>query len=230
MQLLAVGKSFVAPRPVRNPFRVSRVGALRRFGAAVASPNGPALKTAALGEGLVNAVTEVSAGSAAGPNCHSVTWPQTNAEVRKLPISFVGRERPQPVKVSPHEDAKGSGRLQGGRGAASTSSRAPGPTAPTSSGARAITTEAVPREKRVLFNFRPAARPANGSARAAASLDEVKVIRNDLSEADVEVVPAPAKGSEPPPPSPREVEPIGWTLMDWHRLADRFKVFSRAGA
>jgi hypothetical protein len=60
-------------------------------------------------------------------------------------------------------------------------------------------------------------------------LDQVRVVRNDLSEADLEVTPRkPEPKAEAATPKPQEQETIGYTLKDWARLAGRLSVFARS--
>lgn len=231
MKWLAVGKTFIAPKPARNPFRVSGLGTLPKFGPAVTASAGAAKKGSVLNGSAAPQFVERVPTGALEPACGSAARLQPEPEVSKLPVSFVGRAGPHPVEGQPKEAANKTERPFTDRPVAD---YPPGPSAQAAnlSGlSRSGGTVSVSGEKRLLFSFLPAGHHAAGVARAAASLDEVKVIRNDLSDADVEVVPAEIKtAAAPPPRSAVEAEPVGWTLWDWQRLASRLKVFGRAGA
>ncbi len=165
----------------------------------------------------------LAAGATAGPSMLNRAW--------KLPISFFGWGQPEPVKVTQAEPAKCGARLFKGppeaipRVVAEPQPRAPSLTKP----ARCATSE--PQAKRVLFDFRLPSRPAGTLRQADRSLESVKVVRNDLCDADLEVVPAAAKTTlSAPPKEERAKERVDYAPSDWSRLARRFQVFSRARA
>lgn len=165
----------------------------------------------------------LAAGTTAGPSMLNRAW--------KLPISFFGWGSPEPVKVTQAEPAKCGVRLF--KDPAEVTPRVVAePKAPVPSlakPARRVAPE--PQPKRVLFEFRLPSRPAGTLRSADRSLESVKVVRNDLSDADLEVVPATAKSTLPVQPKAEPAkERVDYAPSDWSRLAGRFQVFSRARA
>lgn len=141
----------------------------------------------------------------------------------KLPIRFFGSRSPEKVEVTPP--------APGDHGHA-----VPPPSRPPETAVPAQLSLVPPggsesgsrRQDRVLFAFRvPAKRPAKGVGNDL-RLEQVRVVRNDLNEADLEVVPRkPEPKAAAAPPGPEEKEAVGYTLKDWARLAGRLSVFAR---
>lgn len=142
----------------------------------------------------------------------------------KLPIRFIGNRPPEKVEVTPPAPAD---RRQ----------TTPPPDRPPEKAAPAELRLAPPdgrgtasrQQDRVLFAFRvPAKRLAKGAANDL-KLEQVRVVRNDLSEADLEVTPRkPEPKAEASASKTEEKEGIGYTLKDWARLAGRLSVFARS--
>jgi hypothetical protein len=142
----------------------------------------------------------------------------------RLPIRFFGSRPPERVEVTPPAPAEH-------RQATPPPNRPPETPAPAQlRSVSADGSESANRpQERVLFAFRvPARRPAQGVPNDL-KLDQVRVVRNDLSEADLEVTPRkPEPKAEAATPKPQEQETIGYTLKDWARLAGRLSVFARS--
>lgn len=196
VRLLAIGQSLDAMRETTSRYRVSRQNLLPRFGAALsATPFVLTRKTGADGRGSVK-------------SC-SVFW---LTALKRL----VSQEKAELIRVQPRE-----GVLKFVNCVRTAKERILRSFTPLVEKLSAIR---LPAHRRFSAITQPPPSPA-GSVQAELSLDCVKVVRNDLSDADLEVVPIETNGGPTTNSRPGEFEARRMSANErWGQLAKRLKM------
>ena len=200
LRLLTAGKSLVGLRDAESRYRLTSQRLLPHFGPArnpfsSGAKDEPAQTEARSPGTQSESVTPAAKPGTLGPSGEPAAVLQKGAEHRAVPARFDARNLAVALWRSLAALLRGwQGKLRG------LFARSGGQAA-----------------KRAIPRF--AEPPVQGEL----SLDRIKVVRNDLSDADLEVVSAkPSAAPAAPAPAPRAVEKAEGTRSAWGRVTNRF--------